>query len=1495
MKHFFLLTVSLLCSAWMSAQSPALAALEGFAYDTQVTAPTGNEWQSPEALALNKEQPRAWGFHFPTEQAARGVLPERGAYWLSLDGTWKFHWCKTPEERAKGFEAPAYDVTAWDDIEVPGCWNVQGLQPLSNSPRGGEDFSSFGNLTSNPSSTPLSGNATLPPTGGAGEGLFRYGVPIYVNQKVIFEHQVAVDDWKGGVMRKPRNPKWTVNEYPNEVGSYRRTFTVPTDWKGRVVYINFDGVDSFFYLWINGHYVGFSKNSRNTASFNITPYLNKEGENVVAVEVYRNSDGSFLEAQDMFRLPGIFRSTYLTSVPEVELSDLIVKTHPLTPPVREGSGLRDATLEITSEVRNHGKKAVENLSVEYKVYPVKLYSDELETPSPLPLKGEGGHLANIEVGSLQHIQLSPLRGRGEGVCLWSAEAPYRYVLTATLKDKKGKTLDVRSTYFGIRTVEIRDTKAEDDEFGLAGRYFYVNNKPVKLKGVNRHETNPWRGHAITREQMQQEVFLMKQGNINHVRNSHYANDPYWYYLCDKYGIYLEDEANIESHEYYYGDASLSHPVEWRKAHIARNMEMVRAHVNAPSIVIWSLGNEAGPGKNFVAAYEAIKAFDTSRPVQYERNNDIVDMGSNQYPSVGWVQFAAKGGKGPKYPFHISEYAHSMGNAGGNLIDFWKAIETSNYICGGAIWDWVDQAIWWPLSNSPRGGEDSSSPGNKASNSSKNLSSGNATLPPTGGAGEGLFAYGGDFGDLPNDGMFCMNGVMLPDLSPKPEYYDVKHVYQNVGVELDKIWNRELSSGKKMTFAGLKVTNKNYFVALEDVDISVVVVRDGFDVSRTTIPHEPPHGMPAIKPRKTEPITVPLQISDEEADEHCYDLRVEFLLNKDMPWAKKGYVQMAEQVHLWGAADVEPIYRPTPDPSRNGWESLRVETDGQFTKVTFPSKGGSVFDNQKGTIHSLSYDGQEIIEPGCGPVLDALRAPVDNDNWYYQSWYQNGLHDLRHKVLDRHVYTRKDGAVVLNYTVESRGPKAQIQGGSSGRYEIRPTPSPSREGRGEAGAQLSSDSEALPLTGERGEGPLLSSFSFTSNIVWTVYPDGTIECQSAITGSNPKAILPRLGFLMKLPTRFEAEGSKLSYFGCGPQNNYADRKSGMFPAVYESTVRDQFVPFPKPQDMGNREGVQWLALTDATGSGLVFGALTGSMCTSVLPWSDLQLTYAPHPSDLPESDGVYVHLDTKVTGLGGSSCGQGGPLEPDRVYADAHCFGFFIRPTATSDTHKISDANFPVMHAGDLPLAITRDAKGEVTIVYNEFNGEEVKYELKNNKGKKVVKAYAGEPIDMRSGGTITVWHAETPKVRISRTFDKVEFVPVTVLAASSEEPGENASHLVDGKPETIWHTAYGVTVTKYPHSVDFDCSELKTIKGFTYLPRQDGGANGNIKAYRIQLSTDGKTWSEPVAEGEFERGAALKRVIFQKPQRARYLRFTALSSQNGLDFASGAEFTVIAE
>ena len=1375
--------ISVFAISLEAQNTPVQTILEGFSYEKSPAAPTGKEWESPTKLALNKLQPRAVTVSSATEEEARNVLPNKSSFYQSLDGTWKFHWCAAPEQRPKDFYRPSFNVSAWDDITVPSCWNIEGLQP-----------------------------------GGA----MKYGVPIYVNQKVIFKHTVAVDDWKGGVMREPAE-NWTTYKYRNEVGSYRRTFTIPNTWKDRRIIINFDGVDSFFYLWINGHYVGFSKNSRNTARFDISDYI-KKGENVVAVEVYRNSDGSFLEAQDMFRLPGIFRSTYLTSQPTQAITDLVVTT---TPAANGKAWSVKVTPEVT-EMKGKEQFLSKEYRIDYAIYPVGLYTDITEA-SVASFRQEG---------SKEQIATATL----DSVGLWSAERPQRYVLTATLRGKRNKIVDVKSTYFGFRTVEIRDTKAADDEFKLAGRYFYVNNKTIKLKGVNRHETNPWRGHAITREQMEHEVFLMKQGNINHVRNSHYSNDPYWYYLCDKYGIYLEDEANIESHEYYYGDASLSHPAEWKAAHIARNMELVRSHVNSPAIVIWSLGNEAGPGENFKAAYQAIKQFDKTRPVQYERNNDIVDMGSNQYPSVGWVQFAAKGGKGPKYPFHISEYAHSMGNAGGNLIDYWKAIESSNYICGGAIWDWVDQAIHI-------------SDGVEQIQLGENLKA--KVLNPMWKVRNSKFHYGGDFGDVPNDGMFCMNGIMLPDFTPKPEYFDVKHVYQNVGVFLDSMWVE--GKNRKVNIA---IINKNYFIPLDYVDISLIIMRDGFDVKTMNIPMGGANGMEPIAPRDSQTVVLPIQLKNDD-ECHTYDLRVEFRLKHDMPWAEKGFVQMSELVPLWGANGKQNI----PD-TKTSQLAMSNSRDGRFTTITNDTLS-VIFDHSQGTIYSLEYYGDTIIAPGFGPVLDALRAPVDNDNWYYQSWYHNGLYNLTHKAEGKpHVYTRRDGAIVLNYTVESRGTSGQISGGSSGRYTITDSGQP-------------------------------ANFAFTSNVVWTVYPNGSIEVESAITGSDPKAILPRLGYLFRLPVRFAEKGSKMAFYGCGPQNNYADRKSGMLRAVYQSTVFDQFVAFPKPQDMANHEEVHWLSLTDKKEHGVVFGALS-KMSASVLPWSDMQLTVSPHPMELPDPDNVYVHLDTKVTGLGGSSCGQGGPLEADRVYAGENTFAFYMRPTRTANTKTISEDNYMRKYSGDLPIGITRAANGEARIVYMAKNGEVIQYQVtplsSKQKGKPAAaKKWDGKPIDLRKGGTITAWHPSTPNVRVTRTFQPIESVPVTVLACSSEEPGENASRLVDGNASTIWHSAYGVTVTKYPHSVDLDCGEPKTIKGFTYLPRQDGSPNGDIKEYSIQLSTDGKTWGEPIHTGAFENRKSLQRIIFAKAQKARYLRFNALSSQNGADFASGAEMTVIAE
>ena len=508
--------------------------LGGFYYQPQ-SAPTGWEWQSPDSLAYNKEQPHAWFFSFANVDEARKVLPEHSTFWQSLDGKWKFHWASCPNERPKDFYRLDYDVSGWDDIQVPMSWNMAGLQK---------------------------------------DGHNKYGDPVYSNQRVIFQHRYQVGDWKGGVMREPKHD-WMTYRNRNEVGSYRRTFTVPADWKGQEIYVDFDGVDSFFYLYVNGRYVGFSKNSRNLAEFNITPYINKVGkENTIAVEVYRHSDASFLESQDMFRLPGIFRTVALTAKPKVQVRDF--KAIPDL-----DSTYTQAKLHVTAQLENLSEKSIQGYTLSYSLYANKLYSDEntlvhdVSAQVKLDQKLAAKASTDLEVTLDAH----------DKVRLWSAEAPYRYTLVGELKDRKGKTVQTFSTIVGFRKVEIKDTPASHDEFGLAGRYYYLNGKPVKLKGVNRHENNVLTGHTVSRKQMEQEVFLMKRANINHVRNSHYPDAPYWYYLCDKYGIYLEDEANIESHEYYYGEASLSHVPEFRNAHVARNMEMVHATVNHPSVVI----------------------------------------------------------------------------------------------------------------------------------------------------------------------------------------------------------------------------------------------------------------------------------------------------------------------------------------------------------------------------------------------------------------------------------------------------------------------------------------------------------------------------------------------------------------------------------------------------------------------------------------------------------------------------------------------------------------------------------------------------------------------------------------------------------------------------------------------------------------------------------------------------------------------------------------------
>ncbi len=1349
-KFFFIILLSAGHVGFSLAQQPLL---KGFSY-SQTENPVGNEWESPENLALNKEQPRACFFSFQDTESARKILPENSKFWHSLDGIWKFNWVSEPNSRPKDFYKIDFDVSSWDNIPVPSSWNIYGIQK---------------------------------------DGSLKYGVPIYVNQPVIFQHKVAVDDWKGGVMRTPPT-HWTTYKYRNEVGSYRREFDIPQDWNGREIFIQFDGVDSFFYLWINGQYVGFSKNSRNVANFNITKYLQK-GKNIVAAEVYRSSDGSFLEAQDMFRLPGIFRTVALYSTNPIHINNLIA-----IPDLDKS--YNNGSLNIRADIRNLSSKTAKDYKVVYSLYANQLYSDEnslvtsaIATTIVPPLKS-GQEFATQAILDVE----SPNK--------WSAELPYRYTLIAELKDKKNKTIETVSTIVGFRKVEIKDTPASEDEFGLAGRYYYINGKTVKLKGVNRHETNPAVGHAITRKMMENEIILMKQANINHVRNSHYPDDPYWYYLCNKYGIYLEDEANIESHEYYYGTASLSHPEEWENAHVARVLEMVYANINNPSIVIWSLGNEAGPGKNFVTAYDALKKVDLSRPVQYERNNDIVDMGSNQYPSIGWMRGAVQGTYKIKYPFHVSEYAHSMGNACGNLIDYWEAIESTNFFCGGAIWDWVDQAMY---------------------NYDK--------------TGKRYLAYGGDFGDTPNDGQFVMNGIVFADLEPKPQYYEVKKVYQYIEIKPVDI--------QKGIF---EIFNKNYFTDLSDYDIKWSLWKNGKEVKNGILESN-------IAPRKKANVTVPYSFNELE-NQSEYFLKIQFLLKEKKFWANKGFIVAEEQISIKKATDISSISDVTANSTK-----LEMLTK-QATVQTIKGEGFEVkFDMETGSIYSLIYGDKTIITEGNGPKLDALRAFVNNDNWFYAPWFENGLHNLKHKVVNSSIdipklkminnAVMKGEKIILSFVVESQAPNAaKILGGtSSGKNSVE-----------ELTDKVFGNND----------------FKFTTNQTWTIYQDGSIELEASLTSNKPNLILPRLGYVMKIPQSY----SNFTYYGRGPIDNYPDRKTGQFIEQYQSTVTKEFVNFPKPQDMGNHEDARWCALTDQGGNGAVFVA-KDYMSVSALSYSAMDLILASHPYQLPPAKDIYLHLDIATTGLGGNSCGQGGPLEPDRVYANNHQFGFIIRPAG-----KDLSATAHVKTADKTPIApffISRNKIGMVSIPTIEKNMT-VCYTVDKEK----TKIY-DQPIALRNGGTITAWYKEYPQIKSVVTFDKLENIYAEVIYASSEEVGSgDAKNLTDGDPNTIWHTMHSVTVAQFPHWVDLDAGEEKMMKGFTYLPRK-GGGNGNIKDYNIQVSLDGKNWGESIKKGTFENNDKEKRVMFDKPVKARYFRFTALNEQKGQDFASGAELTILAE
>lgn len=679
----------------------------------------------------------------------------------------------------------------------------------------------------------------------------------------------------------PVNPP-KVGRIWQPVGAYRRTFTVPKDWDGRQVFLHFDGIMSAGYVWVNGELVGYHEDSMTPAEFNITKYL-KPGENVLAVEVHRWCDGSYLEDQDFWRLSGIYRDVYLVARPSVYLRDFFALP-------QFDDEYRDAELKLSATVRNlsdeSGKFSVVAKLFDADGKPVP--AGELKMPVEVPAGEE--HTADdaMKIGGPLH---------------WTAETPNLYRLVLTLQDADGKGIETVSTRVGFREVEIRDGK------------LLVNGVPVLLRGTNRHEHDPDHGRTLSRERMIEDIKLLKQYNFNSVRTSHYPNDPKWYELCDEYGIYLVDEANMETHELKEGSGSLpGNRKEWFAPSVARMVDMIHRDKNHPSIIMWSLGNEAGGGETFAKMREATLELDKSRPIHYQDDNRYADVQGVFYPQPRWMEDWGRDDKIDK-PIVLTEYAHMMGNSGGNFAEYWDVMERYPKYAGAYIWDWVDQGI-----RTHTGRE------------------------------EEYWAYGGDFGDKPNDNNFCFNGLVNADRTPNPHLYEVKKVQQWV-----KFAAEDAAAGK------IRVTNKYEFQSLEAFELRWKLEGDGHELQHGQLP------APDLAPGKSATVELPLKLP--KAGEHReLFLTVELVLKKDAPWAAAGHVVAEEQF----AVPYEGQGSTAPAPIAS------VTFEKGDDRITVRSGGTSyVFDARRGELAQIIDAGERLLARPLVPNF--WRALNDNES------------------------------------------------------------------------------------------------------------------------------------------------------------------------------------------------------------------------------------------------------------------------------------------------------------------------------------------------------------------------------------------------------------------------------------------------------------------------------------------------------------------------------------
>jgi beta-galactosidase len=798
----------------------------------------------------NKEDPRASFTSYTTVDNAKNNNIKDAKYYQLLDGKWKFNWAAKPADRPADFFNPAKNVSNWDNIDVPANWEVEG-----------------------------------------------YGIPLYVNHQYPFaDKNFPISDEMEYVGRIPKNPGFVPMDN-NPVGSYRRDFTISEDWLKKEIFLQIGGMKSGGFVWLNGHYVGYSQGSKTPAEFNLSKYA-QAGKNTLAVQIFRWTDGAYLEGQDFWDISGFERSVFVYAQPKVRLQDFQVKS-------TLDAAYQHGEFNLTVNLNNHLETNA-NVKVHYQI----IDNDN-----------------NVVAQNVKNIVAK--QGDNEttfsetliNVKQWNAEHPNLYNLVLDIQDDKGNTLEATSSKIGFRSVEIKN--------GL----LLVNGRRITLKGVNTQEHNPETGHVISRELIMKDITLWKQNNINAARLSHYPQPDMFYELCDQYGIYVVDEANIESHGMYYGKESLAKKPSWKKAHIDRMLSMVERDKNHPSVIIWSLGNEAGNGINFYDGYDAIKAADHSnRPVQSERaykdgDHSWYDMDVNtdiivpQYPSV--ASFEAIGKSKTNKPFIPSEYAHAMGNSTGNFQDYWDVIEQYDNLQGGFIWDWVDQSIW-----------------------------------ATNDKGERYYAFGGDFGEnMPTDNTFLNNGIVFPDRTPQPALFEVKKAHEFINFKSKGI-NSDLSHVRVL------VENLYDFTDIDIFTITAQIKADG-KVLTTQV-----YDTLSVEPQTGELIRVKYgPITPKENTE--YFVHISATLKENWGLLPKGYELAHEQIKL------DKMSAKTLNTTVKNGDNIAVKNDAK--ELTFNNKHMQVtFDRKTGLISNYQYQGQELIKSGQGPSINFWRAPTDND-------------------------------------------------------------------------------------------------------------------------------------------------------------------------------------------------------------------------------------------------------------------------------------------------------------------------------------------------------------------------------------------------------------------------------------------------------------------------------------------------------------------------------------